>query len=614
MATSAALQRALAGAAPAPSALRKLLAAAGDLKTQRAILRALSGDPETTAGFLRLARSALRGRRFNTASEAVPLLGENLSTRLALLASSAQWLALLLQQSGLLAPLLRHSVAAAVAAEPLARDSRTLEPLLAYSLALLHHVGEAAALSTDPASLGEVRASDLGAELLRSAGAPPTVYETIAEYDLRAKGRRPGLHSVLGLLSSADYVATALGYAAPSIFSAPQPGERLKVQVAALVESSRRLTTSVEDAVFALLEKSSDRARSSQPMADMAPVLMPDAEGVSIRDLGPLPVLFARVQCANDEDSLIAALTAGIVEEFGAVRAWFLRLDPSQQLRGGMLCARNQSPFALTDVQMPMARLPAPLRNAMPLGRPLLFESRGYGLEALQSSPDAPVFIVPVIAGKEVLGLLGCEMDDDSTTLPDVCVAVAAHAALALKALEFKRQSDAALTDELTGLYNRRGILDALDRVFAQPDLDSRELAVAIIDCDHLKKVNDNFGHLFGDEFVRRISEVVRLSLRQTDELGRYGGDEFLAILPDTSLEQAQQVIERARERVELAGLSSEDGLLLSVSIGAAVRGKSGATREQLIKLADNALYRVKQEGRNAVLVVDAEHAPISSL
>jgi diguanylate cyclase len=140
------------------------------------------------------------------------------------------------------------------------------------------------------------------------------------------------------------------------------------------------------------------------------------------------------------------------------------------------------------------------------------------------------------------------------------------------------------------------------------------ELAVALVDCDHLKKVNDNFGHLMGDEFVRRISEVLRHALRGSDELGRYGGDEFLAVLPDAHLEHVRHAMDRARARVEQAGLDSEDGLLLSVSIGAVVRGRTDLSREKLLKLADYALYRAKEFGRNAVIVIDAENPPDLSL
>src|SRR5690606_296609 len=125
---------------------------------------------------------------------------------------------------------------------------------------------------------------------------------------------------------------------------------------------------------------------------------------------------------------------------------------------------------------------------------------------------------------------------DPSDVLPELMAAVAAHTGLALKAAKLQKLSAEAITDELTGLYNRRGILDVLS--FHMDNLrDGDAIAVALIDCDHLKKVNDNFGHLMGDEFVRRISEVRRRSLRSTDELGRYGGDEFLAVLPDANLD-----------------------------------------------------------------------------
>jgi diguanylate cyclase (GGDEF)-like protein len=593
---------------PPPSSLGRLLAVADELKSSRAILLALKDDAATAEDFLRLARVMLPGRRCSAASEAVPLLGETKSLRLALLASCAQWLKAMTGSAGIYPPLLRHSIACAAAAEPLGRDTGIVDPLHAFTLGLLHHVGDATCFNVvDVADLGREGVAAVAGQILKKIAAPDTFFAAIREY----AEMPPDSDAVVGvetsILGVADLVATRLGYAAPA--SLAQPTVRRFAEIAQpMLRNGARLIATVEELSSTLLVD--ERARASRrTQNEMSSAVLPETlERTSTRDLGPLPALFARISAATDEEALAVAVTAGIVEELGATRAYCLRLDAGVLGRAVENC-RGNVPMALPDVAVPLTELCSQLRAALTSGRPVFQEVRNSGLERLHSGPDATAFFAPIVAGKEILGLFGVEFEDPINLLPDLLAAITAHTALALKAVDFKRQSDAARIDELTGLYNRRGILEALDRHLAAPDVEERGIAVALIDCDHLKKVNDNFGHLYGDEYLRRISEVVKLTLRTSDLLGRYGGDEFLAILPGLQFDQAQPIFDRTRERVELAGLESSDGLLLSVSIGVVTRGRSAAGREKLIKLADTALYQVKQEGRNSVRVLDAETA-----
>lgn len=593
----------------APLALRKLLRAADELKTARAILLALQGDLESTEAFLRLSRVMLPGRRLSAASEAVPLLGEMVSMRLALLSAGTVWMKSIAGTSGVFAPLFRHAVASATCAEPLGRDSGIVDPLHAYVLGLLHHVGELAAFSNaDLKSVSQEEIGELGAEMMRAIDTPASLSDALMEYSILKSNPAGHLGVDATILGAADVAATLLGYAAPIAFQQPNR-ERFELLAQSMVASGKRLCVSVEEAVGTLLED--ERAASRRDaLEEISPLALADAlDKTSARDLGPLPVLFSRVSTATDDEELAVALTAGIVEELGADRAYFLRID-NGRMRSAVLSVRGNAPHALPNIDIGLDRLCLPLRSVLTAGQPVLHPSRDTGLEFLHSQNLPQSFFVPIALGRETMGLLGVEMRDPRATSPDLLAAVGAHAAIAIKAVDLKRLSDAAKIDELTGLFNRRGILEALDKAMQMPDLDSRGLAVALIDCDHLKMVNDNFGHLYGDEYLRRISEVVRLTLRGTDQFGRYGGDEFLAILPDIDFQNAQQIFDRTRERVELAGLESKDGLLLSVSIGVVVRGRSDAGREKLIKLADTALYQVKQEGRNAVRVIDAEKPP----
>lgn len=593
----------------APPTLRRLLSAADELKSTRAILIALNGDSVTTEDFLRLARVLLPGRRLTAASEAVPLLGETKSMRLALLAAGTNWLKAMLGPSGYHAPLLRHSIAVAVAAEPLGRESGIVDPFHAFALGLLHHVGDAVVCNAEEnARLGTIGVALLGVDALKLAAAPGSLCSALPEYAAMAPDSESAVGPETSILGVADWVATRIGYAAPAFVAQPTVMRFAELARPMLAEGGRLIAT-IEELASTLIEDERVRAARATS-AEISPVVLPETLAqTSTRDLGPLPVLFARVSGATDEESLAVAVTAGVVEELGAARVFCLRLE-DDTLKRAVLSTRGNVPMAMPEIEVALPSLAAPLRAALTSGRPVLHSAANSGLAALHSRGDRLAYYVPVVAGKEVLGLFGVELDEPTSLSPDLLAAITAHAGLALKAVDLKRQSDAAKIDELTGLFNRRGILEVLDRQLAAPDVRERGLGVALIDCDHLKKVNDNFGHLYGDEYLRRISEVARLTLRSTDVLGRYGGDEFLAILPGLQVDQAETLFERMRERVELSGLESEDGLLLSISVGAVVRGRADASRDKLIKLADTALYQVKQEGRNAVRVLDAENAP----
>lgn len=162
---------------------------------------------------------------------------------------------------------------------------------------------------------------------------------------------------------------------------------------------------------------------------------------------------------------------------------------------------------------------------------------------------------------------------------------------------ELKRM---ATTDELTGLSNRRHYLDlSMQEIKRARRLDT-PLTVCVLDVDHFKQINDNFGHAVGDVALRAIAAACRDSLREIDILGRFGGEEFTITLPETNAQTAQEVAERLRKRIEELRLNIE-GVRLSVTIGLAER-KDEEEIDQLLTRADHALYAGKRSGRNRVV------------
>ncbi len=159
-----------------------------------------------------------------------------------------------------------------------------------------------------------------------------------------------------------------------------------------------------------------------------------------------------------------------------------------------------------------------------------------------------------------------------------------------------------ARRDALTGLLNRRAMDDLLaDEAHRAHRLGS-SFSVLMIDVDHFKAINDRDGHAAGDRALQHLASLLSGQMRDIDRVGRYGGEEFVALLPGTALDEAAALAERLRERVDTVPLSWEDNLLrLSVSIGVAQWRGEGDSEQALLARADAALYRAKARGRNLV-------------
>jgi diguanylate cyclase (GGDEF)-like protein len=161
----------------------------------------------------------------------------------------------------------------------------------------------------------------------------------------------------------------------------------------------------------------------------------------------------------------------------------------------------------------------------------------------------------------------------------------------------------AAMTDLLTGLFNRRAFLETADRLIAQRARKSLPVSVLLFDLDRFKSINDRFGHAVGDDALKRFADTASANMRATDVIGRLGGEEFAAILPGTA-EEAEMVAERVRSAFEIAGVEiSSHPIGATVSIGVAT-AIAPVDLAPLLARADAALYRAKHNGRNRI-----EHA-----
>ncbi|AVF05314.1 MULTISPECIES: PleD family two-component system response regulator [Devosia] len=161
-----------------------------------------------------------------------------------------------------------------------------------------------------------------------------------------------------------------------------------------------------------------------------------------------------------------------------------------------------------------------------------------------------------------------------------------------------------AVTDELTGLYNRRYFDRHLNVMLSKAQEQDRDIALMILDIDHFKAVNDNHGHDVGDAVLREFAARLRRNIRGVDLACRFGGEEFVVLMPDTDTGQAEAVAERVRQSMveKPFEVGPTRPLSVTVSAGVALKESQADTPETLVKRADVALYRAKREGRNRVI------------
>ncbi len=222
--------------------------------------------------------------------------------------------------------------------------------------------------------------------------------------------------------------------------------------------------------------------------------------------------------------------------------------------------------------------------------------------------PAEVAVVAPLEIGEGQAGLLilGRRMTEAPYEPHDLALlrALADSSAVALRNADLLDRLRAQATiDPLTGCHNRRGFDELLALELARAHRYQRPLSVVLLDIDHFKAINDDFGHEAGDHALQRIGRTVRHAFRTTDSACRYGGEEFAVIFPETPREESVKLAERLRGQVESLSATEEVPRTLTASFGVAAYPDDGATAAELIRAADRALYRAKTLGRNRVEV-----------
>jgi diguanylate cyclase (GGDEF)-like protein len=218
------------------------------------------------------------------------------------------------------------------------------------------------------------------------------------------------------------------------------------------------------------------------------------------------------------------------------------------------------------------------------------------------SSYVRSIACIPMMVYSEVIGVINVTNKLDNSGFSDVDMellkAVTDQAAVAINKAQLWEM---AVTDSLTGLFVRRYFMAKFLEELHRAERYKKILSVVMVDLDHFKRVNDTLGHTAGDRALKIVAKFLENNLRDVDIIGRYGGEEFVILLPEADKDEAYLVSERLRK--QLAELKVDDLPQMTVSLGIASYPEDGAAVELLINKADTAMYVGKQSGRNKVVI-----------
>ena len=244
-------------------------------------------------------------------------------------------------------------------------------------------------------------------------------------------------------------------------------------------------------------------------------------------------------------------------------------------------------------------------------------EKRFLHFKGEQKKTHSSFLSIPLIYQKKVLGVINfgrCQEGGFSSNDVKMLSLVSNQVALAVtNARLYTKTKELSVKDELTGVYNRRHFQRMLKMEWKRAVRFRRDLSVVMIDADHFKEYNDTFGHLQGDQVLKRLGKVFEKSLREVDTVARFGGEEFILLLPDTDKHGAVAVAEKLRKLIEQEEFYDDEGKetrRVTISLGVATFPDDVGGSEDLIDHADIALYRSKEKGRNKVTCFAAPTPP----
>jgi len=377
----------------------------------------------------------------------------------------------------------------------------------------------------------------------------------------------------------------------------------------------------IQDKTDALLVETErrDHARALQAANERLTASLHAAE-TRTSEIELLTELSGVLQACQTQDEIFAAVQSYAVRLFPTEAGALYVLNDARDLmtRGahwGRLLADGAS-FAPDDCWA--------LRRGQTF--PISEASRGLVCDHVTAHCEVPPsgFVCqPLIAQNNIVGLLYREFDVDTEagSARQLANMLAEQVSLAIANIELRNQlRSQALRDPLTGLHNRRFLEEVLPQEIARSARSGKSLALAVLDLDHFKGINDNSSHEAGDAVLRGVGEILRKTIRKGDIVCRFGGEEFVLLLPGADLEAAMERMTELLDSVRSMSVTWSGGVLdgISASIGLAVLPLHVHRGEDLMAAADAALYQAKGQGRNRIVVSDRvlgpRLAPLDSL
>jgi diguanylate cyclase (GGDEF)-like protein len=317
------------------------------------------------------------------------------------------------------------------------------------------------------------------------------------------------------------------------------------------------------------------------------------------------------------EEAVLMAVAMHMTNAMGVEECAISRWDPSDACVVTLLDYSTLAEFDcdIPETVYPLADFPA-TRAVIENRQPLLLHIDEPSIDRaeydllIEYGYDA-VLIIPLVAGQEakvygiaeLYGSTGIHPLSESDL--EMVQSLAAQAAAALdNARLYAEVQRLAIVDELTSVYNRRGFFELGKREWERATRFKRLLAALFVDIDHFKLINDSYSYSIGDQVLRELAGCLRENLRETDLPGRYGGEEFIALLPETDLPAARNVAERVRRSVESMRVKTDLGeVSITVSIGVCQKTPEMPDLEALIHRAGETLHEAKKGGRNRIAV-----------
>ncbi|MGB7295422.1 MAG: diguanylate cyclase [Candidatus Aminicenantales bacterium] len=233
----------------------------------------------------------------------------------------------------------------------------------------------------------------------------------------------------------------------------------------------------------------------------------------------------------------------------------------------------------------------------------------------LKHPPSTAYMCLPLIAKGDVLGLLHLRNRQSTqiqseqnviSDLKDMAVILSEYLSLSIANIQLnERLTKQSIRDPLTGLFNRRFMIESLDREIKRAERNRTQVGIIMADIDHFKQFNDKYGHAAGDKVLTQLGGFFKAGLRGADIACRYGGEEFVFFLPESSAENTFKRADQMREEVKNLEVHYGGELLASItlSMGISTYPDQGSNAEDLLRVADKALYRAKKEGRDRVII-----------